>query len=80
MSAQCNYYSQYCKENCCDEFGSCPSYSGKPCFYNYSFPDPRNQVVQFPLPILIGMYIGVLFVFIALVLLCYWWENRKKTD
>lgn len=85
MSAHCNYYSQYCQENCCDEFGSCPSYSGRPCAYPYYSPSSRNQVVQLPLPILLGIYIGLLIVMIPMILLCFWWKNRRtdagnKTD
>lgn len=79
MSSHCNYYSQYCKENCCDEFGSCPSYSGRPCAFFYEQQDSRNQVVQIPLPILIGIYLGMLLVIVPIVLLCLWWDNCRKS-
>jgi hypothetical protein len=75
MSAHCNYYSQHCIENCCDVNGRCPSYSQLPCYYQYYYNDPSNQIVQLPLPILMGIYVGVLLLVVPVIVLCFWWKT-----
>lgn len=80
MSYKCSSYAQQCLSGCCDRFGECPEFSGRPCHHLYT---ALKQVATSTAIFEIGQYYYVAVLMCIAVgamalLYCCFWEKSKE--
>jgi hypothetical protein len=95
VSKRCSAHAQDCNSRCCDKYGDCPEYSGRPCHHYYEriahisaataehAPDqPKRKLVGVPQPPSKALWVGATLGGVVLVILVIWclWKLCSKGE